>query len=35
MKGLRGRRELLQHLNEMHDVKTVMAAVDKVLEQNQ
>ena len=35
MKGLRGRRELLQHLNEMHDVKTVMTAVDKVLEQNQ
>jgi len=34
MKGLRGRRELLQHLNEMHDVKTVMTAVDKVLEQN-
>jgi nifR3 family TIM-barrel protein len=35
MKGLRGRRELLQHLNEMHDVRTVMAAVDKVLEQNE
>jgi nifR3 family TIM-barrel protein len=34
MKGLRGRRELLQHLNEMHDVKTVMTAVDKVLEKN-
>lgn len=34
MKGLRGRRELLQHLNEMHDVQTVMTAVDKVLEQN-
>ena len=34
IKGLRGRRDLLQHLNEMHDVKTVLAAVDKVLEQN-
>jgi nifR3 family TIM-barrel protein len=34
IKGLRGRRELLQHLNEMHDVKTVMDAVDKVMEQN-
>ncbi|MEI8206520.1 MAG: tRNA dihydrouridine synthase DusB [Kiritimatiellales bacterium] len=34
MKGLRGRRELLQHLNAMQDVKTVMVAVDKVLEQN-
>jgi tRNA-dihydrouridine synthase B len=34
LKGLRGRRELMQHLNEMHDVKTVMNAVDKVLEQN-
>jgi len=34
VKGLRGRRDLLQHLNEMHDVKTVMDAVDKVLEQN-
>lgn len=32
MKGLRGRRELLQHLNEMHDVQTVMAAVDRVLD---
>jgi len=35
IKGLRGRRDLLQHLNEMHDVNTVLAAVDKVLEQNQ
>ena len=35
LKGLRGRRELMQHLNEMHDVKTVMAAVDHVLERNQ
>ncbi|MBL7017113.1 MAG: tRNA-dihydrouridine synthase, partial [Kiritimatiellales bacterium] len=34
LKGLRGRRELMQHLNEMRDVKTVMSAVDKVLEQN-
>jgi len=34
LKGLRGRRELMQHLNEMHDVKTVMTAVDRVLEQN-
>ena len=34
MKGLRGRRELLQHLNEMREVKMVMTAVDKVLEQN-
>jgi len=34
LKGLRGRRELLQHLNEMHDVKTILAAVDRVLEQN-
>jgi len=34
LKGLRGRRELMQHLNEMHDVKTVMTAVDKVLDQN-
>lgn len=34
IKGFRGRRELLQHLNEMHDVQTVMDAVDKVLEQN-
>jgi len=34
IKGLRGRRDLLQHLNEMHDVNTVLAAVDKVLEQN-
>jgi len=24
----------LQHLNEMHDVKTVLAAVDRVMEQN-
>lgn len=35
LKGLRGRRELLQHLNEMHDVKTVMDSVDRVLERNQ
>lgn len=35
LKGLRGRRELMQHLNEMHDVQTIMAAVDKVMEQNQ
>lgn len=35
IKGLRGRRELLQHLNEMQDVKTVLSAVDRVLEQNQ
>jgi tRNA-dihydrouridine synthase B len=34
LKGLRGRRELMQHLNEMHDVQTVMDAVDRVLEQN-
>lgn len=34
IKGLRGRRDLLQHLNEMHDVKTVLTAVDKVLKQN-
>ncbi len=34
LKGLRGRRDLLQHLNEMHDIKTVLTAVDKVLEQN-
>ncbi len=34
LKGLRGRRELMQHLNEMHDVRTIMTAVDKVLEQN-
>jgi nifR3 family TIM-barrel protein len=34
IKGLRGRRELLQNLNRMHDVKTVMDAVDKVLSQN-
>ena len=34
IKGLRGRRDLLQHLNEMQDVNTVLAAVDKVLEQN-
>jgi len=35
VKGLRGRRDLLQRLNEMRDVKTVMNAVDKVMEQNQ
>lgn len=35
LKGLRGRRELMQHLNEMHDIQTVMAAVDTVLEQNE
>lgn len=35
IKGLRGRRELLQHLNLMNDVKTILAAVDKVMEQNQ
>lgn len=35
LKGLRGRRELMQHLNEMHDVHTVMNAVDVVLEKNQ
>lgn len=34
IKGLRGRRVLMQRLNEMHEVKTVMAAVDAVLEQN-
>ncbi|MBC8206596.1 MAG: tRNA dihydrouridine synthase DusB [Kiritimatiellales bacterium] len=34
LKGLRGRRELMQHLNEMRDVQTVMDAVDKVLEKN-
>lgn len=34
IKGLRGRRELLQNLNHMHDVKTVLDAVDKVLAQN-
>lgn len=34
LKGLRGRRELMQHLNEMRDVKTIMSAVDKVLEWN-
>ncbi len=35
LKGLRGRRELMQYLNTMHDVETIMGAVDKVLEQNQ
>ncbi|MBI9020391.1 MAG: tRNA-dihydrouridine synthase family protein [Verrucomicrobia bacterium] len=35
IKGLRGRRDLLQQLNAMRDVKTVMNAVDKVMEQNQ
>ena len=35
LKGLRGRRELMQHLNEMHDAETVMNAVDRVLEKNQ
>jgi tRNA-dihydrouridine synthase B len=34
LKGLRGRRELLQQLNEMKTVKTIMDAVDQVLEQN-
>ncbi|MGE4490330.1 MAG: tRNA-dihydrouridine synthase, partial [Kiritimatiellales bacterium] len=34
IKGLRGRRDLLQHLNEMDDVKTIMSAVDRVLSQN-
>lgn len=34
IKGLRGRRELMEHLNEMRDVKTVMSAVDKVLFKN-
>lgn len=34
LRGLRGRRELMQHLNEMHDVATVMSAVDDVLEKN-
>jgi tRNA-dihydrouridine synthase B len=34
LKGLRGRRELMQHLNEMHSVQAVMDAVDKVMEQN-
>ena len=34
LKGLRGRRELMQHLNAMRDVKTIMDAVDNVLEQN-
>ena len=34
LKGLRGRRELMQHLNEMRDVETIMGAVDNVLEQN-
>ncbi|GEM_PF-120189 len=34
LKGLRGRRELLQQLNEMKTVETIMAAVDKVLEKN-
>jgi tRNA-dihydrouridine synthase B len=34
LKGLRGRRELMQHLNEMLDVKTVMDAADSVLERN-
>jgi tRNA-dihydrouridine synthase len=34
LKGLRGRRELMQQLNQMHDVQTVMNAVDKVMEQN-
>jgi tRNA-dihydrouridine synthase B len=34
IKGLRGRRELMQCLNEMHDVKTVMDAVDRVMEKN-
>ncbi len=35
MKGLRGRRQLMQQLNELHDVQTIMNAVDSVLEQNQ
>ncbi|QHI69251.1 tRNA dihydrouridine synthase [Tichowtungia aerotolerans] len=34
LKGLRGRRELMQHLNAMHEVTTIMNAVDAVLEQN-
>jgi tRNA-dihydrouridine synthase B len=34
LKGLRGRRELMQQLNELHDVNTVMTAVDRVLEKN-
>jgi len=33
IKGLRGRRELLQHLNEMQDIKTILDAVDRVLAQ--
>jgi nifR3 family TIM-barrel protein len=34
LKGLRGRRELMQHLNEMHNIQMVMDAVDQVLEKN-
>jgi len=34
IKGLRGRRDLLQHLNTMQDVASIMQAVDRVLEQN-
>ncbi|MDK2858201.1 MAG: hypothetical protein PWQ29_707 [Verrucomicrobiota bacterium] len=34
IKGLRGRRDLLQHLNDLQDVKTVLDAVDNVLEKN-
>ncbi len=32
LRGLRGRRELMQHLNEMLDIKTVMSAVDRVID---
>lgn len=31
IKGLRGRRDLLQHLNEMRDVRTILEAVDRLL----
>jgi len=34
LKGLRGRRELLQQLNDLKTIKAVLAAVDQVLEKN-
>ena len=34
IKGLRGRRELMQHLNEMHTVDAILTAVDALMEQN-
>ena len=35
LKGLRGRRVLLQELNNLKTVETIMSAVDNVMEQNQ